>query len=131
MQGRDKYGEISWIWGVAGSESIGDKELDESVQVEWSKLLARTERWQEEVEIEQEEMRRALKYFEWKCQWWKGIMKEQKNESKSLMEGLISYGEQQAGILEEMMMRCSKQWQVIVEKEWLDSRFIISAFSGE
>ncbi|KAF7296424.1 CxC2 domain-containing protein [Mycena chlorophos] len=48
-------GPISWIWFVGGE---GDqKELHDSVRVQWTKALARRDRWTEEVVILREEMR--------------------------------------------------------------------------
>ena len=39
-------------------------------QFEWSKSYARTQRWQEEVGLLKEEMRRTLKFLKWKSSLW-------------------------------------------------------------
>ena len=78
--GKATYGgryEISWIWLVPQSKSEIDRNsskqvFDEGLQVEWSKSQARKMRWEEEVQIIQEEMRRTIVYYEWKQQWWLG-----------------------------------------------------------
>src|SRR6202789_1926498 len=78
--GKANYGaskgrhEISWIWLVPKSNSEVDTNsseqvFDEGLRVEWSKSQARKMRWEEEVQIIQEEMRRTIVYYEWKEQW--------------------------------------------------------------
>ncbi|RDX44815.1 hypothetical protein OH76DRAFT_1328515, partial [Lentinus brumalis] len=67
--------QISWIW-QAGSEdgTVSDaavqSNLQESLRVEWCKARARAQRWTEECELLQEEMRRVLQYHEWRADWW-------------------------------------------------------------
>jgi hypothetical protein len=41
-----------------------------AVRVEWAHAKAWKMRWQEEVELLQEEMRRTLQYLEWQAVWW-------------------------------------------------------------
>ena len=51
--------EPSWIW-LGKVSTPGQDEFNETMQMEWVKSRARMMRWQEEVEIVQEEMRRVL-----------------------------------------------------------------------
>jgi hypothetical protein len=71
--GNSRY-EPSWIWLVPQVSSAPDMEdselaLDDSLQVEWAKSPARKERWEEEVLIIQEEMRRVIMYQHWRALW--------------------------------------------------------------
>ncbi|KAH7903922.1 hypothetical protein BJ138DRAFT_1188251 [Hygrophoropsis aurantiaca] len=54
--------EISWIW-VSGRQRdtrMGTDEIAEGLRIEWAKSDARAQRWDEEVELLNEEMRRVL-----------------------------------------------------------------------
>ncbi|KAJ7716210.1 hypothetical protein B0H16DRAFT_1801736 [Mycena metata] len=54
---------FSWIWTADGGPGEDEVALHESVRVEWSKAKARKERWEEEVELLREEMKRVLRFF--------------------------------------------------------------------
>jgi hypothetical protein len=61
----------SWIWNARARSSIaGGEEPVEQVRVQWSKLMAYAERWEEERTLTTEEMRRTLAYLEWRSTWW-------------------------------------------------------------
>ncbi|KAJ7429220.1 hypothetical protein B0H11DRAFT_2167516 [Mycena galericulata] len=69
---------LSWIWTARGALDDSEKELHEckfrlflpSLRVEWSKAKARKTRWEEEVLLLREEMRRVVRYLEWQSAWW-------------------------------------------------------------
>ena len=51
------------VSGPSNAETIiGEDEFNESMRVEWSKVRARMWRWNEELLILQEEMRRVIVY---------------------------------------------------------------------
>lgn len=64
-----KY-ELSWIWSVGkgrdNSDSV-EEEFDDVMWVEWAKAKAQQDRWDEERQLLQEEMRRTVVYLEWKA----------------------------------------------------------------
>ena len=69
----------SWIWYSSTGRSSGTADLEvpatpgelhDSIRVEWCRLQERLSRFEEEVELTVEEMRRVLTFFEWKaCEW--------------------------------------------------------------
>ncbi|KAJ7154647.1 hypothetical protein C8R46DRAFT_1227479 [Mycena filopes] len=61
---------MSWIWAARGALDPGEKNLHESLQVEWAKAKARKNRWDEEVNLLHEEMRRLLRYLKWEQGEW-------------------------------------------------------------
>ncbi|KAG6822177.1 hypothetical protein H0H92_014954, partial [Tricholoma furcatifolium] len=70
--------EPSWIWLVPRlpSEPIGpeignEQQLEDSMRIDWAKAMARLSRWEEEVELVQEKMRRVIMYFTWCAAWWR------------------------------------------------------------
>ncbi|KAF5375829.1 hypothetical protein D9615_008231 [Tricholomella constricta] len=56
---------VSWIWIRLGDGSKLDQEefLQDALCIEWCKSKARSDRWSEEVELLQEEMRRVLEFW--------------------------------------------------------------------
>ncbi|KAJ7807053.1 hypothetical protein B0H13DRAFT_2386681 [Mycena leptocephala] len=61
---------MSWIWAADGALDAAEEDLHESLRVEWSRAKARKTRWDEEVHILREEMRRILCYLEWETGAW-------------------------------------------------------------
>ncbi|KAJ7917013.1 hypothetical protein B0H13DRAFT_2231523 [Mycena leptocephala] len=54
-----KHKVLSWIWTAAGVSENMDSDIHESLRVEWSRAKARKNRWEEEVNLLREEMRRT------------------------------------------------------------------------
>ncbi|TRM63043.1 hypothetical protein BD626DRAFT_403449, partial [Schizophyllum amplum] len=64
--------QMSWIWTARGAPSEEDEaSVLETVRCLWAKALARKERWEEEVNILQEDMRRCLRTLEWESTVWR------------------------------------------------------------
>ncbi|KAJ7163989.1 hypothetical protein C8R43DRAFT_1122949 [Mycena crocata] len=58
----NKPRKLSWIWTVTvGAGGHNEEQVRECVRVEWSKALARRDRWVEEVDTLREEMKRVLR----------------------------------------------------------------------
>ncbi|KIJ30410.1 hypothetical protein M422DRAFT_268065 [Sphaerobolus stellatus SS14] len=63
--------ELSWIWTVGTKhENHGDQWQIETQRVHWFLARAQKDRWIEEVEIIQEEMRRLIRYFNFYQEMW-------------------------------------------------------------
>ena len=63
--------EPSWIWMVPRVPSAPDMDdseenFDDSMRVEWAKTKAWCTRWEEEVVLIEEEMRRVIVFLEWR-----------------------------------------------------------------
>lgn len=71
-------------------------------RLEWSKAYARRARWNEEVLLLQEEMRRVLEFLKWKCRDWLRKSSEQVTSSLAScplqLEGLRAYACRQANV---------------------------------
>ncbi|KAF7310200.1 CxC2 domain-containing protein [Mycena indigotica] len=76
---------VSWIW-FAGGEA-NKEELHDSVRVQWTKSLARRDRWIEEVHLLREEMRRVIKSIE---------------VDEELAAGLMAYAKRQSFVYGEV-----------------------------
>lgn len=107
----------SWIWLVphaSGSSNtemmIGEDEFNKSMQVEWSKARARMRRWNEELMIIQEEMRRAIAYHEWRAAWWRERTSLREHSDATISSGVLGYACKQAAICTRMAERCAMYW---------------------
>ena len=82
-------------------------------QLEWSKSYARSQRWQEEVELLKEEMRRTLKFLEWKSSLWssKALFRPDHPSSSALHEGLNAYALRQANVFTSLHDHFQSLWQ--------------------
>ncbi|KAJ3537499.1 hypothetical protein NMY22_g5569 [Coprinellus aureogranulatus] len=105
---------LSWIWRITGAtdDLKGDFGTD-TRRVEWGKSYARVQRYKEEILLVKEEMRRTLRFFEWKeadwrgkCAAWDGIPMSSEYE-----EGLRAYAERQARLCRALRDSFVQQWQ--------------------
>jgi hypothetical protein len=113
----------SWIWlanprvpdsadGEAGEEGASEEDVNEVLRVEWTTSFARLERWHEEVELLQEEMRRVVVFLEWKSQDW--LSKAEAREGKvtlSVQHGLNAYAKKQAAVYRNLATSFTKLWR--------------------
>ncbi|KAM6497786.1 hypothetical protein JOM56_005734 [Amanita muscaria] len=107
--------EPSWIWlvpRVSSAPDVGDTEehLDENMRVEWMKSKARMQRWEEEVMLTTEEMRRVISYFEWKASWWRTQGPQRTGLDVDVEEGVTAYAAKQAYLSERMAESCGAHW---------------------
>ena len=126
--GKSNYGaskgryEMSWIWLVPKSQSevktnSSEEVFDEGLRVEWSKSQARKMRWNEEVQIIQEEMRRTIVYYEWKQQWWLKQNHEPATTEDTIQHGISAYSQKQAHYCKCMAESFAKAWLPFLRSE--------------
>ena len=82
--------------------------------VEWAKAKARADRWEEEVILLDEEMRRVLEFCSWKASWWKEWVSLRAKLPGALAEGLCAYAAEQA----DMELRIRTAWTT----KWASAR---------
>ncbi|KAF9777691.1 hypothetical protein BJ322DRAFT_1114826 [Thelephora terrestris] len=96
---------VSWIW--RGSLKGGSEYQGEEFRLEWSKAYARRSRWNEEVMLLAEEMRRILESLKWKSKNW---LQKGDDQVISLLttcpfqlEGLRAYAHRQAHVFSNLL----------------------------
>jgi hypothetical protein len=113
----------SWIWlpnprapdvngSEEGEEGASDEDVNEVIRVEWTTSFARLERWTEEVDLLQEEMRRVVMFLEWKSADWLAradVCGE--NLALDIQSGLIAYAKKQASIYHNLAVSFAKLWR--------------------
>ncbi len=118
-----------WIWRMPkwSSDQVADVSEGDAfhatVRIEWAKTKARAERWQEEVRLLQEEMRRAIVDMEWRAQLWTNRVHARPNVSSDLLKGLMAYAYKQADIQTSFATNYAKMWTPILKRHQLDDSF--------
>ncbi|KAL0954278.1 hypothetical protein HGRIS_005406 [Hohenbuehelia grisea] len=108
---------LSWIWfsldgteGLTG-DTMKDKELNAAVHAKWARAKARADRWCEEVVLVEEEMRRVLKYCEWRASWWISQADLRTNITAELKEGIRVYCSRRADMEHRLFSTFSGMWR--------------------
>lgn len=110
--------EPSWIWLVPRvtfesnnpEGGMREEEFNDYMRVEWAKSRARVRRWNEELLLVQEEMRRVLEFHKWKAAWWRtqGTLRTQGDAT--ILSGVLGYAHKQAAISMRLATQCAYYW---------------------
>ncbi|KAK0440232.1 hypothetical protein EV421DRAFT_1712676 [Armillaria borealis] len=80
---------LSWIWYDSGTKDNTPKFT--ALCIEWCKARARMLRWEEEIQLLDEEMRRVISFADWKARWWSERAELRPDASPELQEGLKAF----------------------------------------
>ncbi|KAF8989804.1 hypothetical protein BDZ89DRAFT_899507, partial [Hymenopellis radicata] len=83
--------QLSWIW-----YSYPDAIDTDAIKIEWCKARARKLRWEEEVDILLEEMRRVIVFRRWKAEWWRGRIGLRTEDDPEFSQGQAAFALSQA-----------------------------------
>jgi hypothetical protein len=97
----------SWIWLVALS---GSDKPNESLRLHWCKTAANADRWNEELQLVQEEMRRVLAYFTWHAAWWSEQIGRRLDAALPLQEALDAHARHQHAIYYDCIIMFASTW---------------------
>ena len=121
----------SWIWmavpQTSTSTSTSSDDIACALQVEWCKGQERAQRYEEEVQLVVEEMRRTLAYFEWDMREWKAFGSNPPDvpaADAQTQVGVSSYAFKQADIRRRLMETCLGDWFNILEVHSLGSSWL-------
>ena len=78
--------------------------------MEWAKAKAHADRWEEEVILVDEEMRRVLEFCRWKTEWWLEQVPLREGLRPQLAEGLHAYAEEQADMERRICLSWTNKW---------------------
>src|ERR1700679_1366002 len=97
----------------------GDSEqvLNDSLEVEWSKSYARKKRWEEEVLLIQEEMRRAIVYHEWRAWGGRNQRGRRSDVDTATLHGIDAYAEKQAYLSESLARSSAAYWLLTLKSK--------------
>jgi hypothetical protein len=86
------------------------------LRVEWLKCRARAARWKEEIELVEEEMRRAIQFCAWKANWWEEQAGRRTLVSAHLAEGIAAYAAENATAERRRLLSWSSHWEVVRQR---------------
>ncbi|KAL1724984.1 hypothetical protein EV714DRAFT_277963 [Schizophyllum commune] len=123
QQCRDATGEgrrtVSWIWKGVDTSNAGAA-LYGGIKVEYCKAYARAKRWEEEVPLLREEMRRTLVSLGAEAARWEGIA-ELESRPGPLGEGARAYAYTQADVYRRLAARFEALWKDVRQAEVTDA----------
>ncbi|KAA1479641.1 hypothetical protein DENSPDRAFT_862064 [Dentipellis sp. KUC8613] len=93
--------EIPWIWRTVEKHSM---------RVTYAKSRARVRRWEEEIQLLTEEMRRVLMFFGWKSQWWASLANARPDAAADIKSGLQGYAVRQSQMYVDLARAFRTQW---------------------
>jgi hypothetical protein len=105
LLGQGTY-ESSWIWRIC----VGADEPENSVRVQYAKTLANAERWEEELILVPEEMRRTMLSFEHMVPWWSSQVNQRPEASAPLQDALAAHARREATIYQEHLVNFATTW---------------------
>ena len=108
--GACKY--LLWFPFEAGTTSLSETDL----RIEWLKCRARAARWKEEIQLINEEMRRALDFCSWKVKWWEQQVHRRVTALPHLQEGLVAYATENAAAERHRLMSWSNAWAPVRQR---------------
>ncbi|KAF9038738.1 hypothetical protein BJ165DRAFT_1531802 [Panaeolus papilionaceus] len=110
---------IPWIWLVIGpnTKKLDDEaKLDVTAQVQWAKARTRALRWEEELKLIVEEMRRCIAYLEWRVRWWERCVGLRTEVGSHLQSGLQAYALKQADYARRLAGACAVYWALLLHE---------------
>ena len=114
--------EPSWIW-LARDGADNSQDFIDAMRVEWGKTKARLQRWSEELQLLQEEMRRVLEYCSWKARWWRSRYVERPGVDAGVKSGLMAYAEKQTVVFERLGWKFGQEWTKVLSKHQLNAEW--------
>ncbi|KAJ7939847.1 hypothetical protein B0H13DRAFT_1850053 [Mycena leptocephala] len=122
---------MSWIWTVKEGSGDDEKDLHDAVRVEWARAKARKTRWEEEVQLLEEEMRRTLRYLEWQASWWESRQDARPEASSDLRAALRAYALKQAWLHRRLRDFFKSEWNSpAVDRDTVSDAFLENADVG-
>jgi hypothetical protein len=89
---------------------------DTDLCVEWLKCHARAARWKEEIQLLEEEMRRATQFYAWKGNWWEKQAHRRTSISSHLAKGIAAYATENATMEQCQLISWSNSWAAIRQR---------------
>ncbi|KAJ7088346.1 hypothetical protein C8R44DRAFT_649600, partial [Mycena epipterygia] len=111
----EKERELSWIWiNRGGRHEPGDEvAMNEAVRVEWAKARAQCLRWDKEVDLPEEEMRRVQQFLLWRSDWWAEQVDRRALPEGAQLEGETAYAMRQATLQSKLCTSFTTTWKAL------------------
>jgi hypothetical protein len=108
------HAETSWIWTV----TLACEDKSEQMRAQYSTLKAHAERYEEELLLLPEEMRRTLASFDWeRSEWIKRATARSVANREQLTASLTAYAFRQASLRENRIRHFAKTWLPLLAED--------------
>lgn len=105
----------SWIWR-SNTTSVSQDEVNEDMRVEWAQCMAPAARWEEEVTLLQEEMRRVVRFLQWRSNdWFLKVDARAGTVAPAIHAGLSAYAKKQGSIFRNLAIQFSQRWYLTLQ----------------
>lgn len=116
-----------------GDIEMSQEEVETYMMADWAKARERARRFEEEVELSEEEMRRTLLFFSWSAEEWERRAQLHGFSGKRLpddvVEGLRAYALRRSAMFRELIKVFVSDWYACLEPKGLGSKWL-SQYSG-
>ncbi|KAF7312718.1 CxC2 domain-containing protein [Mycena indigotica] len=112
LAAEERSAGVSWIWNTVRPED-DEKGLHEAVRVQWSKALARRDRWIEEVRLLREERTRVLRSLVAIEARWMSRASSRTDVEPRLAAGLEAYAKLQAVLHRQIAEGFYERWHIV------------------
>jgi hypothetical protein len=114
--------------GGLTQRAASGEEVAVSIRSHWARCQARAERYEEEVKLTVEEMRRTLRFFEWKSQQWLSLRSVRASSTvppdPQVEHGVRAYAHRQASIYSSLVTIYIKHWRKSLLQHSLGSEWL-------
>ena len=109
-------------------DDIGDEEIEEYVRVDWAKAQERAKRFEEEIALTTEDMRRTLAFFAWKAEEWERLAESRANApnkpTDKVIQGLQAYAYRQSSMYRALTKSFVSTWYDCLHPKGLGSSWL-------
>ena len=114
ISGSDGRYTPSWIWR-SNTTTVSPDEVNEDMHVEWAQCMARADRWEEEVTLLREEMRRVVQFLEWQSvNWLAKADARGGTTTPAVRAGLLAYANKQSSVFHHLAVRFCQRWHSVL-----------------
>ena len=111
---------------------VSAQEVEDCLLVDWAKAHERAKRFEEEVELCVEEMRRTLVFFSWKASKWEEYAQNcsqpcthsKKPPSDHVIQGLQAYAHRQSAVFSQLISVFVSDWQNCLAPKGLGTKWL-------
>ena len=113
---------------TTNEDQVSVQEMEDYIRVDWAKAQERAKRFEEEVELCTEEMRRTLAYFSWNALEWERRGEVRANGDNpppdNVLQGLRAYASRQSAMFREMIKVFVNDWYRVLEPKGLGTDWL-------
>lgn len=110
------------------SINVSTEEVEEYMLVDWARAQERAKRFEEEVELCAEEMRRTLSFFSWSASEWDKRAEERANSknppSDNVLQGLRAYAHRRSAMFRDMIKVFVNDWHSSLQPKGLGGEWL-------